>query len=413
MQCFATQLNNTQQTTHSLRHLRHRTLKKRSRGRSPDASSPSEPAAASSARACAPHAAPDTAQWRVAGLRPEDDGSVPPSPFPHAPLPRAEGSYGAKSIQHDMAQPPTRLYALHPVTTSNPATPQSDAASLKKTHLNVLSAVMHRCLLDGDYQRAGRAWGMLLRTHVAGGHAVDPRNHARWGVGAEILLRKHDIFSEQGFDLARDYYQRLIVQFPHRNITPHAIDARSFLPAMFSLWILATCEQSKQARQHIRPTAQTSRSPSMSDSNMDHAAFQSDDSPAQADAVQVEELARATEIAERLDQLIASPPFDKQASLLHLRGHVSLWLSALLLGHDTNNEDGSLPTNSEPKEDDPLPVSVQLSKSMNCQSELHRAQQFLHRAEANGASPQSATLTSVEIKLKELARHMASLRAEI
>lgn len=434
MQYFTTQLNSTQQTAHTLRDNQYRRLRKRRRGDVVDDSSSPEPEAtpksASRAHSYASHASTEIAQLRVAGLLPEDESDVPSSPFPHAPARAAGRRYGNSKIQEEIAKPPTRLYAVDALAKGDSTSKQSEATSLRKTHLNVLSTLMHRCLLEGDYERAGRAWGMLLRTHVAGGHPVDPRNHGRWGIGAEILLRRApktaqnsdiavqpdqqslepEMFSEDGFDSAREYYERLIIQFPHRKLTPHAVDERTFYTAMFSLWIFEVCEKRKRARKKVQEDAQRSRSRSMSHSSMLSADPQLDDVRGQEDAILVEESVRATEIAERLDQLVASPPFDKQASLLHLRGHVSLWMSTLLLGRSTDDEDWDMDATSELEEENPRSTPEQLTRLTNSHRELQQAQQFLQRAEANGSSPQIATLASVEIKLRELTRKIAKLR---
>jgi hypothetical protein len=430
MQYFTTQLNSNQQARHSLRAGQYRQLSKRRRSEQHDDSSSPEPDvrenSASRGQSYVSHAPAELAQLRVAGLLPEDESEIPPSPFPHAPVKVAKEHYGAKNVQEEIAKPPTRLYTVNAVSKGDSINKQSEATSLRKTHLNVLSAVMHRCLLEGDYERAGRAWGMVLRTQVAGGSSVDPRNHGRWGIGAETLLRRKApaasnqqhvsqpeqqassevIFSEEGFELARDYYERLIIQYPNRKLSPHAVDERTFYPAMFSLWIFEVCEKSKRVRRNAEDRDGQSRSRSRSidsvlgdDSNNAHT---------HEDAIQAEELARATEIAERLDQLIASPPFDKQASLLQLRGHVGLWISTLLIGGNTEDEDWDM--DDTRGSDDATIKEEQSSRLMNAQRELLQAQQWLGRAEANGAPRQTATLTSVDIKLRELAILLKSLR---
>ncbi|KAH7070945.1 hypothetical protein FB567DRAFT_410607, partial [Paraphoma chrysanthemicola] len=331
MQYFTTQLNNHQQTTHSLRasQYRKRKISRDDEGEDEDEeederSSP-EPVpkpASSRSQSRASYASPDIAQLRVAGLLLGENFEVAPPPFPHAPLKTNKKPYRPSKIQEEVAKPPVRLYAVGAPLKDDLIAKQSEIASLRKRHLDVLSTLMHRCLLEQDYERAGRAWGMLLRTQVAGGRPVDPRNHGRWGIGAEVLLRRRpgsatpnervpagdrhdspqDMFSEEGFELAREYYERLIIQFPNRKTAPNAVDERTFYPAMFSLWIFEL-------------------------------------SHAQIETIQVEELARATEIAERLDQLVASPPFDKQASLLQLRGNVGLWVSDLLSSKLGDDED--------------------------------------------------------------------------
>jgi hypothetical protein len=433
MQYFTTQLSGHQQTTHSLRASQYRPPKKRRRGEEHDGSSSPETEAqtehAARARSYASHVLPEIAQLRVAGLLPEDDSEIPPSPFPHAPARVAKEHLGSRKLQEEIAEPPSRLYAVNVLSKGDSVSKQSEATSLRKTHLNVLSTVMHRCLLEGDYERAGRAWGMLLRTQVAGGHPVDPRNHGRWGIGAEILLRRKrtntitnddartanrkspdlETFSEEGFELAREYFERLIVQHPNRKLTPNAIDERTFYPAMFSLWIFEICEKSKRLRNKALEEARQQRSRSvLDDSTMDHDCDTAD-MRAREEAIQVEELASATEIAERLDQLVASPPFDKQASLLHLRGHVSLWVSALLLGKAIDDEDWDMDSTDEIYEDDAVSVAEQLNRLSNCERELLQAQQFLTRAESNGATPQKATLASVTIKRRQLSRQSTKL----
>jgi hypothetical protein len=431
MQYFTTQLS---ETAHSLRASQYRPTKKRRRSdEHADSSSPEPEARPESTPTAHPYASHDSleiAQLRVAGLLPGNDSNVPSLPFPHAPARVASERHGASKIQKDIAKPPARLYAVNALSKGDSLNKQSKTTSLKRAHLDVLSTVMHRCLLDGDYERAGRAWGMLLRTQVTGAQLVDPRNHGRWGIGAEILLRREprtasegidalqpdpqslgqDVFSEEGFELARDYFERLIIQHPNRKTAPNSVDARTFYPTMFSLWIFQVCEKSKRAIRQMHRDAQQRRSRSTSfDSVMgdDHS---SDNLRAREDAVQVEELTRAMEIAERLDQLVASPPFDKQASLLNLRGHVCLWISALRAGKTTDDDDWDMDATEGLDKSNPLSAAEQLTQLNNCQRDLQQAQQFHLRAESYGAPLPKATLASIEMKLRQLSRQLAKLR---
>ncbi|OAG04058.1 uncharacterized protein CC84DRAFT_1063954, partial [Paraphaeosphaeria sporulosa] len=183
-----------------------------------------------------------------------------------------------------------------------------------------LSTIMHRCLLEGDYQRASRAWGMILRTE-AHGTPIEPRYNGLWGLGAELLLRRRSgdeqdrplsdeyQYSEDGFQLAKDYYERLILQYPVRNFQPHAIDATIFYPPLFSVWIMQVLERSRRERRRLTD---------------DEAATSED-----RHKMQQEELAGAREICRRLEELVQSPPYDKNAQLLVLRGHAGLWVSDL------------------------------------------------------------------------------------
>jgi nucleoid-associated protein YgaU len=413
MHHFATQLHGGQQTTYSLRSRQYSTHRTRPRaGRDDSSPSPEPPAATQSV---------PTAQLRVAGLSPRDESQVPPAPFPHAPATAARDRYGASRLQKELAKPPVRLYAAN---ASSKGGEETRAASLKVTHLNVLSTVMHRCLLEGDYERAGRAWGMLLRTQIAG-RPVDPRNQGRWGVGAEILLHRtsqpttveelqaeqqalnEGMFSEEGFELARDYYRLLINNYPNRKLAPFALDDRTFYPAMFSLWIFEVSESSKRARSQAQDADQR-RSRSMSvDSVLGDTLH---DLSAQEDAIEASELARTNEIAERMDGLIGSPPFDKQANLLQLRGHVSLWRSSLLAGKVDDEEDLDM----EPPEgsrDLASGTAVEhFTRLTACRRELLNAQILFQRAEMNGASRQGATTASIDLRLRELDMQLARLR---
>jgi hypothetical protein len=418
---FASQLNSNQ-ATHSLRASHYRKVKKRRRGLVEDESPSPEPDTGGTSNPKShtySYASPEVAQLRTAGLSHDQEDQVPASPFPHAAARATADHYGPRQIEQEIAKSPIRLYAVD-------AGSKDGSTSLKTQHLNVLTAVMHRCLLDEDYERAGRAWGMLLRTQIAGGRPVDPRNNDRWGIGAEILLRRRpeaprndensqvpdqqtlgdEMFSEEGFELARDYYERLIIQYPYRKLNAQAVDERSFYPAMFSLWIFEIVEKSKRARKN----AQRPRSRSRSMSNDSVLGRNTDDIRTREDAIQVAELARATEIAERLDQLVASPPFDKQASLLDLRGQVCLWRSALLAGDAEDDDDWDMDTTEGSHGDGSETDAARLTRLANCQRELQQAQQFFQRAEANGAPRQVASLASIDLNLRELSRQAAKLR---
>ncbi|KAH6611971.1 hypothetical protein C7974DRAFT_323730 [Boeremia exigua] len=348
-------------------------------------------------------AAPELAQLRVAGLFPAELHQVPPSPFPHAPARVAKSHLAPAKIQKELAQPPARLYAV------NARDPNHEARNLRRTHLNVLSTVMHKCLLQADYDRAGRAWGMILRTQATHGNTVDLRNHGRWAIGAELLLRRtppdDDAFSEHGFELAREYYERLIVQHPTRKQAPHAVDQRSFYPAMFSLWIQEVCEKSRRAR---KQSVEESRSRSRSMSIDSGDGKRTTDAQSREDAIQVEELARAMEIAERLGDLVKSPLFDKQAGLLQLRGNVALWISDLIVGNTSAtavDEWDAYPINTS------APAEEQITKFKNCQRELDIAHSYLSRVEENGGPRQYHALKKIESRLKELQKQIAKLEA--
>ncbi|KAL6710902.1 hypothetical protein ACN47E_006777 [Coniothyrium glycines] len=424
---FASQLRPEQDTTHSLRARQYK--KTRSTGLHDSHDDSSEPPSpghrpppTSTAQSSASYASPELAQLRVAGLLPGEEGLLPPAPFPHAPATASKDYYGSTQAQQDMARAPIRLYAVSATRKGELVSGHPHSHSLKRRHLSIVSAILHRCLLAGDYQRAGKAWGIILRTQVAGGHPVDPRNHGRWGLGAEILLRRQsahvrahtehqpssadhqsDLFSEEGFELAREYYERMIVQHPARRTHPHVVDERTFYPAMFSLWIFEVCEKSKRARQK----AQRERRPSLSSEGAHEVDM--DAESAQEHAVLVEELAQAMEIAERIDRIIVSPPFDKQTSLLQLRGHVGVWMSDLTMGKTVLDEDWVM-GNSLESQIESKATSDQLTRLVNGQRELLHAKEVFIRAENSGSYHELATMSSIDVRLKEIARQIAMIQ---
>lgn len=413
MQHFTTQLRDEQNRTRSLRASHYRKSRRNKEKRKQDESlfdlqGEDETQPDATVQSYTSSTAPGIAQLRVAGLLPSQENEVPPAPFPHAPASVSKPHHVPAKVQEEMARPPSRLYAVN--ATSKSGVVQGQPEAQKRAHLDSLSTLMHCCLLKGDYERAGRAWGMILRTQVAGGRPVDPRNHGRWGIGAEIALRRgpqtlnEHRFSEQGFELAREYYNRLIIQHPNRKLQPHAVDERTFYPPMFSLWIYEVCEKSKRARTELRDDIanQTRSSRSVSvDSNLSK---RSDGLSAKEEAIQMEELTQALEIAERLDQVIMSPPFDRQPSLLELRGNVALWISDLNIGKMGSDEDWDmdLPTHSSS-------VSDQLKRLGRAHQELLAAQAFFERAATNGG--EAATLSSINAKRRNLVKIMEQLHA--
>ncbi|KAG9191868.1 hypothetical protein G6011_10602 [Alternaria panax] len=414
MQHFTTQLRHEQNRTRSLRASQYRTSRRNKDKSNHEASllladGGDETLPDAMVQSYPTSTAPGTAQSRVAAPLPSHDHQVPPAPFPHAPASVVSKPHHAPAhVQEEMARPPSRLYAVHAASRGGAVQGQPEAQ--KRAHLASLSTLMHCCLLKGDYERAGRAWGMILRTQVAGGRPVDPRNHGRWGIGAEVALRRgpqtlnEHRFSEQGFELAREYYNRLIIQHPNRKLQPHAVDERMFYPPMFSLWIYEVCERTKRAKLELRDgTGNQARSPpGMSvDGNVSK---RPDDLSAKEEAIHMEELGQALEIAERLDQVIMSPPFDRQPSLLELRGNVALWISDLTMGNPGSREgwqtDRSTYSGS---------VSDQLKRLAHAHQELLAAQAFFERAAANGG--EAAPPSGINAKCRNLVKNMEQLRA--
>ena len=220
---------------------------------------------------------------------------------------------------------------------------------LRRQHLAVLTAILYRCMLEGDYVRAGRAWGMLLRADLDG-HSVDLRIDGIWGLGAEILMfrdlqlansqtrslndqRKHSIdesdsteltaghraaslSSRDAFPIAKDYYERLILQYPFRKFASNTVSSLDFCPAMFGSWIYSVQEQERTRHKIMREA-----------NGLEHQRKRDEKIRA---GIREQSLEQISEINARLDELLVSPPYSDDAKLWRLRGMVTAWEADLV-----------------------------------------------------------------------------------
>lgn len=299
-----------------------------------------------------------TQQYRVAGVLSAED--IPGGRFPHGPLvPQSHAGkcLDKEELNAEFARLKLPIYPSGGHATNNAPDTDGDSTLLRQKHLGILTAIMHKCLLQSDYIRAGRVWGMLLRSEL-NAQPLDIRGQGRWGIGAEILFQRdaqiatmqskspdvdalselgQDVegsaaqdtirFSRQGFNEAKSYYESLILQYPFRKVTPHAVDSLFFYPAMFGLWIYSVQEQQRDA------LATLSELRVGQDSNSDTSArvdAQQERAPnEQREVVQKSTLRQAEAIGTRLDELMVSPPYSDDAMLWKLRGMVELWAGDL------------------------------------------------------------------------------------
>ncbi|KAF2705613.1 hypothetical protein K504DRAFT_387515 [Pleomassaria siparia CBS 279.74] len=417
----AVQLQPRQQTTLSLRASQYKPPSKRKRDdyddedvEEPPIASPGRDAGGplSSSNAQSPDSLDtvETAQLRVAGILPTDEFQVPPPPFPHAPARGSKPVFNYTKLQQELAGLDPPLYAVNGASKSQPVDRKSERPALRQEQLGVLSTMMHYCLLQGNYHRAGRAWGLILRTQIAG-LPIDPRNHGRWGIGAELLLRRNAhspsnrsqsrhlgaetahieqsppdddvLFTREGFELAREYYERLIVQHPNRKHLNHSVDDGVFYPAMFSLWIYEVVSIGEDTA--------------------------SEEARTRTSAIKEKELRQAREISSRIDQLVVSPPFDKHAGLLRLRGMVALWIGDLLLKNNSGHEGDEWDYDEVSEIEDEEYASARRRRYADSLRELKESQVFFGRAHANGQQRLGGTMSSVDAKIKHLTTRLSTL----
>ena len=214
---------------------------------------------------------------------------------------------------------------------SSTATLESQQSGLKQQHLAVLTTIMHRSLLQGNYMRAGRAWGLLLRAEVKG-RPMDLRSNGLWSLGAEILLQNDQVrrsqdnhmdFTREGFKSARAYYQRLILQYPWRKWHPDALSSIHFYPAMFALWISFVYDRHREALEALPQGGLTPTENAINDDDIEEVPTVSE--------IRTATLRSAQEIAERLGDILLSFPYSDNVSLWSLEGMVAGWISDLCL----------------------------------------------------------------------------------
>lgn len=337
-------------------------------------------------------------QYRTAGQPSEDEAY--PYPFPHAAL---EGHAAARSpsLHSEPTVHSTPESRSHMATGSDnkvleeTTAPSSSLNSgLRQQHYNVLTSLLHRCILERDYVRASRAWGMLLRMEIHG-HPFDIRVQERWGVGAELLLHggnnSDNELTLQNLTKATEYYERLILQYPYRKAAPNMTSSLDFYPAMFGI-----CIYSIQLRYNLatQTSLQGSKSKEgsvsneQSDSDNEDARFGTTgtrtDSGNLACQVAVQQ---ARVIVERLSELLISPPFSDHPGLWWIQGMLYVWISQLLdhtaafLQQPSNSGDNSTSSSSASQSSDSnTETTVSVNRKKTSRNEHEERQEAINKA---------------------------------
>ncbi|BAE65028.1 unnamed protein product [Aspergillus oryzae RIB40] len=344
---------------------------------------------------------------------------LPGGHFPHGPAKDERASNrGKDNVMKGLSSLTPPIYP-----------PQSAAyqGNLRLQHIAVLSSILHRCLLNRDYVRAGRAWGLILREEFRG-NPIDVRVEGRWGIGAEILLRRDrqlsDItsgsarsvrngqkteasklcFTREGFEAAKQYYERLIIQYPFRKTAPDFTSSLHFYPAMFGLWVYVTQEESNAARQDIwnRQEVAPKEDPDDAASDPESSDGSSQETQSLVADIRAIELHEAQKIAARMDEVLVSPPYSDSPELLELRGMVSLWIGDLFmssLAHRVEDNDGFDDNDLTAGED--FQNSIQARREQRLadekrQSEVEKAHDLFEKAKQRGKG-MTSTLEDLHI----------------
>ena len=278
-----------------------------------------------------------------------------PQPFPHHITETAPSKIKGR-ISDELAtlKPPFYVAARRRVPTAT-AENISGSTGLRLHHLQTMTTVLQRCLLERNYIRAGRAWAMLLRAEQHG-QSMDLRTHDRWGIGAEILMQRESQMAQRAQDhkfgetskltlnlevkseimeKTREYYERVVLQYPYRKAFPNITGALDFTIALFSLWIYTVNEWSSTVST-IAGCSNEDNDETGAEANMNvQSSSATDNEPDRwqtREQIERKALKGAYEIAARLSGLLVSPPYSDKAKLWNLCGEISLWIADLSIG---------------------------------------------------------------------------------
>lgn len=333
----------------------------------------------------------EVAQYRTAGLR-LDEQLPPVQDWPHRPLPR-----GKSNLQTTVEKEKSKT-----------------EPHLRVHHIGVLTTVLHRCLNQGDIPRASKAWALLLRTQIDG-KAVDIRTSGYWCKGAELLVRSgeklvrrrttrdgYDTSDEEsqneadsddevieedverrwgtviGLEQAKDYYERLILQYPYKRQFHDTVTALDFYPAMFGCEIYGVQFTQQEALRNLDASGDMSQDRE-DDVDSDDGGILSWEEMRirrkhERDWNRREEIRRSTLqaaeiIAIRMDALMAGPPYSDSHILQRLRGNLALYVGDLNVPTSFGDEEDEEDDGNDASRSGRFERQVQRQRSLDLQRE--------------------------------------------
>ena len=256
------------------------------------------------------------------------DAELPRPPFPH----RSATSEDDRAKSLTLSEVQRGLVALNaPLVHHHVLEGES---TLGRQQLSNLSTILHKCLLDRDYVRARRALGLLLRPS-ARGQPPDIRANGMWGFGADILSQRDKSCSRsdmatdlsvEGFEIARQFYQYLLSQYPFRPWIEGSLTALHFYPAMLGMWIAYIQNKRKASlTSNDRPVDSSDRE------YTSHGSIHMSPIDAYSSA-----LSSANDLAARLEEMSLLYPHSEDPVIWRLTGMVALWIRDLTI--DTLSE---------------------------------------------------------------------------
>ncbi|KAI0890315.1 uncharacterized protein GGS22DRAFT_11840 [Annulohypoxylon maeteangense] len=325
---------------------------------------------------------PDTLrQFAVAGLSPTEEVPSNLHPlFPHKPLPTI-GKGRRQGAHHDSTI--STVSGVESEDDRGGAKTQDKNTTVKQLterlrHINTMTAIMHRCLSDGDIARAKRAFGLLVQSKF-----IDIRLGGLWAVGSEILIRDGEEEEQRNrpspndneqegmrrwgsaanIEKVRTYFENLIQQHPHDQHRPNSTSALDFWPALFGIEIYNLSAEFRRATARLN----ASLSDENEDSLMEEDGFDIDDNAgmgmgmnvdrdvdmadpdeafaargrdrggrkrmewAARDEMRSETQVAAERIARQMDSMMENAPFATHRGLLWLRANLALFIGDLYI----------------------------------------------------------------------------------
>ncbi|RYP18742.1 hypothetical protein DL765_003764 [Monosporascus sp. GIB2] len=332
-------------------------------------------------------------QFAVAGLAPEEANPADRFPlFPHKALPPdrdADGGSGRRRGGASRSGAESSDVGTDAEARASgdgvPVAPRHHSARLR--HLSTVTAILHRCLDEGDIPRARRAFGLLVQTRE-----VDIRLNHLWAAGSEILMRDGEGEAEgrrrrgqttggrgreaeaegeeaarrwgsaANVDKVRAYFESLIRQHQHDPHRPHLTSALDFWPVLFGIEIYNIDAEFRGALRRLAAAEEEEDDDDDDEggsglegeggSRFDAYAYVEDEEEeaeargllrrrgdagrrhlrrAARDELRRETAIAAQQIAARMDQLMETAPYSKHLELLRLRGMLALFVGDLHL----------------------------------------------------------------------------------
>ncbi|KAI4163365.1 MAG: hypothetical protein LQ342_003100 [Letrouitia transgressa] len=124
-------------------------------------------------------------------------------------------------------------------------------------------------------------------------------------------------FSHSESKKAKEYFERLILQYPHRKALPNALGECELYVTMFSLWIYSIQEQYMIRQSHTDLAFEVTNGTNQGNDKEPIEAYE-------------DILSDANEVMLRLDELLLSPPYSDNHRLWNLLGMLALWKVHLL-----------------------------------------------------------------------------------